>query len=72
MENFKMTTLQITLTIDTETEDTYMEILNDITRLISEEHFFICSLQECLDDQLKGNTPLAKELRSLAKGRKKD
>ena len=66
-----MTKLQITLTIDTETEDTCMEILNDITSLTLDENFFLCSLQERLDAQLKGNTPLATELRSLAKGTKK-
>lgn len=67
-----MTKLQITLTIDTETEDTCMEILNDITSLALDENFFLCSLQERLDALLKGNTPLAKELRSLAKGKKKN
>ena len=74
MENFKMTKLQITLTIDTESDDIKLEILNDFDDLTFSEYFYIFALRErlrkCLEVDLETVGEMLKKVKEFmyAKG----
>lgn len=68
MENFKMTKLQITLTIDTESADMNLEILNDFDDLTFGEYFYIFALRERLSKSLEVDIPAVGEMLRIAKG----
>lgn len=68
MENFKMTKLQITLTIDTESDDIKLEILNDFDDLTFSEYFYIFALRERLRKCLEVDLETVGEMLRIAKG----
>ena len=68
MENFKMTKLQITLTIDTESDDIKLEILNDFDDLTFSEYFYIFALRERLRKCLEVDLETVGEMLEIAKG----
>lgn len=62
MENFKMTKLQITLTIDTESDDAKLKILNDFDDLMFDQAFFIYEVRERLIKHLEVDLPAVSEM----------
>lgn len=63
-----MTKLQITLTIDTESDDIKLEILNDFDDLTFSEYFYIFALRERLSKSLEVDIPAVGEMLRIAKG----
>jgi len=63
-----MTKLQITLTIDTESDDIKLEILNDFDDLTFSEYFYIFALRERLRKCLEVDLETVGEMLRIAKG----
>ena len=63
-----MTKLQITLTIDTESDDIKLEILNDFDDLTFSEYFYIFALRERLRKCLEVDLETVGETLRIAKG----
>lgn len=63
-----MTKLQITLTIDTESDDIKLEILNDFDDLTFSEYFYIFALRERLRKCLEVDLETVGEMLEIAKG----
>lgn len=63
-----MTKLQITLTIDTESADINLEILNDFDDLTFGEYFYIFALRERLSKRLEDDLETVNEMLKIAKG----
>ena len=68
MENFKMTTLQITLTIDTELDGINLEVLNDFDDLTFSECFYIYEVKKRLIKHLEVDLQAVSEMLKIAKG----
>lgn len=63
-----MTELQITLTIDTESDDIKLEILNDFDDLTFGQAFFIYEVRERLIKHLEVDLPAVSEMLKKVKG----
>lgn len=70
MENFKMTKLQIMVTIDTEAEEkcATLEILNKSEDLTFRESFFLQSFLEISNSHFTDDAMLADKLTGIATG----